>query len=126
MISPKRLKKVLSENKIDQFIGVPDSVLKNFLEIIPEKKNFISNNEGSAVAYGIGYHLSTKKLPLVYMQNSGLGNAINPLISIAHKNVYSIPLVLLIGEVDTFFSATNSSFDLLTTFSSLSSSSTVS
>ncbi len=97
MISPKRLKKVLSENKIDQFIGVPDSVLKNFLEIIPEKKNFISNNEGSAVAYGIGYHLSTKKLPLVYMQNSGLGNAINPLISIAHKNVYSIPLVLLIG-----------------------------
>jgi phosphonopyruvate decarboxylase len=97
MIDPKQLKKTLSNNNINQYIGVPDSVLKNFLGFIPEKNNFISNNEGSAVAYGIGYYLSTKKIPLIYMQNSGLGNAINPLISIAHKKVYSIPLLLLIG-----------------------------
>ena len=49
-------------------------------------------NEGLAVSLGIGYFLKTKKIPLVYFQNSGLGNAINPLISIAHKNVYSIPI----------------------------------
>ena len=46
---------------------------------------------------GIGYYLSTKKIPCVYMQNSGLGNAINPLLSVTHKNVYSIPLILIIG-----------------------------
>ncbi len=97
MIDPKKLHIVLKNIGITQYVGVPDSVLKNFLSIIPPKKNFISNNEGSAVAYGIGYHLSTKKIPLIYMQNSGLGNAINPLISIAHKKVYSIPLLLLIG-----------------------------
>ena len=97
MINPKKLKKVFKINGITKYVGVPDSVLKNFLSIIPNKDNFISNNEGSAVSYGIGYYLSSKKIPLIYMQNSGLGNAINPLISIAHKKVYSIPLLLLIG-----------------------------
>ena len=47
--------------------------------------HFITSNEGSAVALAIGHHLATKKIACVYMQNSGLGNAINPLISIAHK-----------------------------------------
>ena len=97
MIDPNKLYKILIKNNINKFIGVPDSVLKHFLSIIPKNKNLVSNNEGSAIAYGIGYHLSTKKIPLIYLQNSGLGNAINPLISIAHKKVYSIPLVLLIG-----------------------------
>jgi len=97
MINQYKFYSVLDKNNIDQYVGVPDSVLKNFLSIIPKKKNFVSNNEGSAVAFGIGYHLSTKKIPLIYLQNSGLGNAINPLISIAHKKVYSIPLVMLIG-----------------------------
>ena len=97
MINPYKFYNFLQKCNIEKYIGVPDSVLKNFLSIIPKKKNFISNNEGSAVAFGIGYHLSTKKIPLIYLQNSGLGNAINPLISIAHKKVYSIPLVLLIG-----------------------------
>ena len=45
----------------------------------------------------VGYHLATKKIPCVYMQNSGLGNALNPIISIAHKKVYSITLILIIG-----------------------------
>ena len=97
MINPKKLYQILEKNGISNYIGVPDSVLKNFLELIPSKKNLVSTNEGSAVSYGIGYHLSTKKIPLVYLQNSGLGNAINPLISIASKKVYSIPLALLIG-----------------------------
>ena len=97
MVDPKKLFETFLKKNINKFIGVPDSVLKNFLSIIPKKNNYISTNEGSAIAYGIGYHLSTKKIPVIYMQNSGLGNAINPLISIAHKKVYSIPLVLLIG-----------------------------
>ncbi len=97
MINTKKFLSILSKIGITQCVGVPDSVLKNFLSIVPENKNFISNNEGSAVAYGIGYFLATKKIPLIYLQNSGLGNAINPLVSIAHPKVYSIPLLLLIG-----------------------------
>jgi len=88
------------KKKIDYFVGVPDSVLKNFsnhLENSKEKKHIVSTNEGSAVALAIGRYLAKKKISLVYMQNSGLSNAINPLISIAHKEVYSIPMVLLIG-----------------------------
>ena len=97
MIDPKNFIKYLKKKNIDFFTGVPDSVLKNFTENLPKKKNYIMANEGLAVSLGIGYFLKTKKIPLVYFQNSGLGNAINPLISIAHKNVYSIPMLLLIG-----------------------------
>ena len=90
--------KFLKKKKINFFTGVPDSVLKNFSTCIEKnKEHIIAANEGSAVALGIGYHLATKKIPLVYMQNAGLGNAINPLVSIAHKKVYSIPILLLIG-----------------------------
>ena len=86
-------------NKIDFFSGVPDSLLSSLSKILSQKKtkHFIAANEGNAIAHGVGYYLAKKKLPCVYFQNSGLGNAINPLISIAHKNVYSIPLFLLIG-----------------------------
>ena len=100
MIKAKKLLKFLKKNKISFFTGVPDSVLKNFTLLLNsfESKNHITSvNEGSAISIGIGYHLSSKKIPCVYMQNSGLSNAINPLISIAHKGVYSIPLLLLIG-----------------------------
>ena len=79
---------------------MPDSILKNFskkIENFNDSKHKIAVSEGSAVGIGIGYYLATKKIPCIYMQNSGLGNAINPLISIAHKKVYSIPLLLLIG-----------------------------
>ena len=54
----------------------------------------LATSEGSAASIGIGHYLSKKEIPCVYMQNSGLSNAINPLISIAGKNVYSIPLFL--------------------------------
>jgi phosphonopyruvate decarboxylase len=100
MIEVNKLFKFLNKNKIKFFSGVPDSILKNTKKNL-EKKNknehIITANEGSAIASGIGYYLSTGKLPCIYMQNSGLGNAINPLISIAHKKVYSIPIFLLIG-----------------------------
>ena len=89
------------KNNISFFSGVPDSVLKSFIEELNSKKvnNIITANEGSAVGISIGQYLKTRKLNVTYMQNSGLGNAINPLISIADKNVYSIPLVcLLAGE----------------------------
>ena len=100
MISVENFLKILKKNNINFFTGVPDSVLKNlsiYLTNYSNKKHIIASNEGAAVSLGIGYYLSQKKIPCIYMQNSGLGNAINPIISIAHKEVYSIPLLLLIG-----------------------------
>ena len=100
MIFVEDLIKILKKNKINFFAGVPDSILKNFsnyLQNFPKKKHMIATNEGSAVGLGIGHYLSTKKIPCIYMQNSGLSNAINPLISIANKEVYSIPMLLMIG-----------------------------
>ena len=100
MILVDNLFKFLNKNKVNFFTGVPDSILKktkNYLETKNKKIHITASNEGSAIATAIGYHLATKKIPCVYMQNSGLGNAINPLISIAHKKVYSIPMVLMIG-----------------------------
>ena len=73
MISAKKLTKTLIKNKVTFFSGVPDSILKNFSNYIdrfPKKKHVISVNEGSAVSLGIGYYLSTKKLPCIYLQNS--------------------------------------------------------
>jgi len=91
----------LIKNKVNFFTGVPDSILKNFsyiLKIYKKKINhIITSNEGSAIALAAGNYLATKRPALVYMQNSGLGNAINPLISICHSKVYSIPLILMIG-----------------------------
>ncbi len=100
MIEVNDLIKTLKKNKINFFSGVPDSILKNlsiYLQENEKKKHILAVNEGAAVSIGIGHYLSTKQVPCIYLQNSGLSNAINPLISIAHQNVYSIPLVLLIG-----------------------------
>ena len=100
MIKVKSLINLLKKNKTDFYTGVPDSVLKelsSFLQGKNKNKHIIATSEGAAVSIGIGHYLSTNKLPCVYMQNSGLSNALNPLISIAHKKVYSIPLILIIG-----------------------------
>ena len=100
MINVSSLIKLLNKNKSDFFTGVPDSVLKELsaaLQNQSKKKHIIATSEGSAISIGIGHYLSTKKVPVIYMQNSGLSNALNPLISIAHKKVYSIPLILIIG-----------------------------
>ena len=100
MTISKSLISLFKKKKISFFTGVPDSVLKNFLSLAySEKKinHIVATSEGSAVGLAIGNYLTSGKLSLVYLQNSGLGNAINPLISVADKKVYSIPLVLLIG-----------------------------
>ena len=98
MIKIESLITVLKRNKCNFYSGVPDSVLKELSSLLHnETKHVIATNEGSAVSIGIGSYLSTKKIPAIYMQNSGLSNALNPLISIAHKKVYSIPLILIIG-----------------------------
>ncbi len=100
MINPKKIISLLKKNKTNFFTGVPDSILKELSSILQKKSknnHIIAANEGAAVSIGIGNYLATKKIPAVYMQNSGLSNALNPLISIAHKRVYSIPLILIIG-----------------------------
>jgi phosphonopyruvate decarboxylase len=100
MIKVSALINLLKKNKCNFYTGVPDSVLKelsSYLQNTNKKKHIIATNEGAAVSIGIGQYLSTKKIPAIYMQNSGLSNALNPLISIAHKKVYSIPLILIIG-----------------------------
>lgn len=100
MINPNKFLKFLKRKKITFFTGVPDSLLKNFLEKVgklKKKNHIVATSEGSAVAIASGYFLSKKQIPCVYLQNSGLGNAINPLTSIAHQKVYSIPILLIIG-----------------------------
>ena len=100
MIKIKALINLFKKNNSNFFTGVPDSVLKELsssLQSKSKKNHIIATSEGSAVSLGIGYYLSTNKLPIIYMQNSGLSNALNPLISIAHEKVYSIPLILVIG-----------------------------
>ena len=100
MIETKKLFSILKKNKINFYAGVPDSILKNtksFFDKLKSNKHMITANEGSAVSLCVGHHLSTGNIACAYMQNSGLGNALNPLISIAHKKVYSIPMLLLIG-----------------------------
>ncbi len=101
MIKIEDLYNILIENNIDFFTGVPDSLMKdlsNYLEDnIPNTNHLISVNEGNSISYGIGYHLATDKIPLIYLQNSGLGNVINPITSMINQKVYSIPMLLLIG-----------------------------
>lgn len=90
----------LNELGLTFFTGVPDSLLNDFclgLESICGKDNIMTANEGNAIGVASGYHLSTGKIPVVYMQNSGIGNAMNPLISLTHRDVYSIPMILVIG-----------------------------
>ena len=100
-ISPADFYNLLSKNNIDFFTGVPDSFLKDFCayasDNTPEERHIIAANEGNAVAIAAGYHLGTGRLPLVYMQNSGLGNAVNPLLSLCDPEIYAIPMLILVG-----------------------------
>ena len=101
MIDPQEFVEHLQLNAVEFFTGVPDSLLKDLcgcLEHLPHAdKHIVAANEGGAVALALGYHLATRKIPLVYLQNSGLGNIINPLLSLADEEVYSIPMLLVIG-----------------------------
>lgn len=101
MIRPEYFIDTLSKNGISFYAGVPDSLLKNICayitDNIPEKDNIIAANEGGAMGLAAGYHLATGKIPVVYMQNSGEGNIINPMMSLTDKEVYNIPVLLVIG-----------------------------
>ena len=101
MINQKRFLNTLQESGVRFFTGVPDSFLNGFcnylLETIPEDRHVIAANEGNAIAIASGYYFSTGTIPLVYMQNSGMGNTLNPLVSLADRHVYSVPMILLIG-----------------------------
>ena len=101
MVRPDFFVNTLKEHGIDFYAGVPDSLLKNICAYItdnlPAEQNIIAANEGGAMGIAAGYHLATGKIPLVYMQNSGEGNIINPLASLTDKEVYNIPVLLVIG-----------------------------
>jgi len=99
-MTPLNLIDLLLENNYSYITGVPDSIFKYFLLAVdrePRFKHIITNNEGESAALAAGYHLATGKIPVIYMQNSGLGNAINPLTSLLDENIYSIPSILMIA-----------------------------
>ena len=100
MVDVVRFVDVLRSLGVDFFTGVPDSLLKNFCAYVTDtcgEGHVIAANEGGAVGLAVGHYLATGKIALVYMQNSGQGNAVNPLCSLADSDVCSIPMVLLVG-----------------------------
>ena len=101
MVDPSLFVDSLLANGVDFFTGVPDSLLKDFCACVadrmPRPGHVVAANEGGAVALAVGHHLATGRQALVYMQNSGQGNAVNPLLSLADPEVFGIPLVLLVG-----------------------------
>ena len=100
-LKPEHFFKALKAKQINFYAGVPDSLLRHICAYIADHldddQHVIAANEGSCVGIAVGYHLSSGKIPLVYLQNSGLGNTVNPLLSIADEEVYAIPMLLLIG-----------------------------
>lgn len=101
MIDPNVFLKTFIKSDIRFFTGVPDSLLKEvcscFSDQLKDNSHIIATNEGAAISLGIGHYLASSRPALIYLQNSGLGNIINPLISLSHKDIYSIPAILLIG-----------------------------
>ena len=87
----------------DFYTGVPDSQLKSLINYLQKtygidpKHHVIAANEGNCVALAAGYHLATGKIPIVYMQNSGEGNVVNPVCSLTNQKVYAIPMIFIIG-----------------------------
>ena len=98
-----KVEKLLEIIGSDFYTGVPDSQLKalcNYLMAtygIDQKHHIIAANEGNCTALAAGYHLATGKVPVVYMQNSGEGNIINPVASLLNDKVYAIPMVFIVG-----------------------------
>lgn len=103
MISPQKFISKIYRKGSFFYTGVPDSLLKHLCACITfdktyaEVKNVITANEGGAMGLAAGMYLATNKIPVVYLQNSGLGNIVNPLLSLHDKQVYSIPTLLIIG-----------------------------
>ena len=101
MLNCAKFYELLTSKGTEFYCGVPDSLLKSFCAFlqdnVPSNKNFITANEGAAIGLAAGVYLATNKPALVYMQNSGEGNAVNPLTSLADPKVYGIPMLLMIG-----------------------------
>ena len=101
MIDPVEFVDCLRGNGVEFVTGVPDSLLKELCACITHSsqagRHIIAANEGGAIALALGYHLATSQIPLVYLQNSGLGNIVNPLLSLSDPEVYSIPMLLVVG-----------------------------
>jgi phosphonopyruvate decarboxylase len=101
MIEQKKFYECLQKEGVEFITGVPDTLLNEFClyveEHCPPGRHVIAANEGNAIALAAGYHMATGTVPLVYMQNSGMGNALNPLLSLAGNNLYGMPMILLIG-----------------------------
>jgi len=101
MLSPAAIHELIRGQGIRYFAGVPDSLLADFCAYVTDNEDehahVITANEGNAVALASGHYLGTGEPALVYMQNSGLGNAVNPLLSLSDEEVYSIPMLLMIG-----------------------------
>ena len=101
MIKPQELYDYFVDKGVSFFTGVPDSLLKDFCAYVTDhasaENHIIASNEGGAIALASGYHLATGDTPIVYLQNSGLGNCVNPLLSLADVEVYQLPLLMVIG-----------------------------
>lgn len=101
MIAPDALWRAFEDAGVRFATGVPDSLLKSFCACIeatvPAERHVIAANEGCAIGLAAGWHLGRGGVPLVYLQNSGLGNVINPLVSLADPGVYGLPMVVMIG-----------------------------
>jgi len=101
MISPETIYRLLKRNDVGLFAGVPDSLLKSLCAYLDDHceahEHIITANEGNAVALATGFHLATGKIGAVYMQNSGLGNCVNPLTSLTDPEVYAVPMLLIVG-----------------------------
>lgn len=101
MVDQKELFEALRDMGVDFFTGVPDSLLNDFClymtSNLASRQHVMAANEGNAIGIAAGHYMATGNLPLVYMQNSGIGNAANPLLSLTHDCVYGIPMLLVIG-----------------------------
>lgn len=101
MVDPAEFYEGARAAGIGFFVGVPDSLLKNFCAYVADHggggEDLITANEGAAVGYAAGRYLGSGEVGMVYLQNSGLGNAVNPLVSLADPEVYGVPMVLLVG-----------------------------
>ena len=99
MIRPSFFYQKLASYGINFYTGVPDSLLKNLCAYVTDhaQNHIIAANEGGAMGIAAGHYLATAQIPVVYMQNSGEGNIINPLASLVDKEVYNIPVLLVIG-----------------------------
>lgn len=100
MLDQEKVFKTLAEHGVTFFTGVPDSYLNGFCNYALAHcgdNNIIAANEGNAIGIAAGHYFASREIPLVYMQNSGLGNTVNPLASLVDEHVYAVPMLLLIG-----------------------------